>query len=69
MTTIEGATIPARTFYPGDTFAALVQGSSTILPAVTYPAVVAEGTTIPQRVLTLTRSLTVLGEPVSIGEP
>lgn len=67
VATIEGTTIPARTFYPGDTFPALIQGESTILPAVTFSAVIAEGTTIPERVLTRTRLVTILGEPVSIG--
>lgn len=44
-----------------------MRGSSTVLPAVTFPAVIAEGTTIPQRVITATRLETILGEPVSIA--
>ena len=55
--TKDGTTIAQTTYFSAVTFTAHVSDGIPIIPAVTFPAVIAEGTTVPQSRFTIIRTL------------
>lgn len=68
VTTLEGTTVAATTYFPGQTVSPVVSDGTIIQTGYIIPPVIGEGTTIPTRVLTHTKLTSITGERV-LGEP